>query len=151
MRASCCARSRPRSTSPRTRAKSAPPSGRRAPRRSPRRWTWSARSETDMLDANLKQQLEGYLARLQQPIEIVAALDDSDAAREMQDLLREVAALSTRITLRELPRAEIPAGTRTPSFRVTRVGADMGIEFAGIPLGHEFTSFVLALLQVGGH
>ena len=104
-----------------------------------------------MLDANLKQQLQGYLERLQQPIEIVAALDESAAAREMQDLLREVAALSTLISLRETVGSEIAAGTRTPSFRVNRVGADLGIEFAGIPMGHEFTSLVLALLQAGGH
>src|SRR5215218_5690390 len=101
-----------------------------------------------MLDANLKQQLQGYLARLVQPIEITAALDDSTAAREMQALLQEVASLSPLITLHERDDA---AAVRVPSFRITRAGADMGIDFAGIPMGHEFTSLVLALLQAGGH
>jgi NADH-dependent peroxiredoxin subunit F len=104
-----------------------------------------------MLDANLKQQLQGYLERLTQPIEIIAALDDSDAAREMQALLQDIAPLSALITLRETRGQEVAAGTRTPSFRVNRVGADLGIEFAGIPMGHEFTSLVLALLQAGGY
>ena len=104
-----------------------------------------------MLDSDLKEQLQGYLGRLTQPIEIIAALDESDAAREMQELLQEIAPLSSLISYSELRGAAIPAGTRTPSFRVTRAGADMGITFAGIPMGHEFTSLVLALLQAGGY
>ena len=101
-----------------------------------------------MLDANLKQQLQAYLGRMTQPIEIVATLDDSDAAREMRGLLEDVASLSSLITLEQ--RAA-DGSVRAPSFAVNRVGSDMGIRFAGIPLGHEFTSLVLALLQAGGH
>ena len=101
-----------------------------------------------MLDANLKQQLQAYLGRMTQPIEIVATLDRSDAAAEMRALLEEIASLSTLIRLEQ--RAP-DAGARAPSFTVNRVGADMGIRFAGIPMGHEFTSLVLALLQAGGH
>src|SRR6478736_9846143 len=104
-----------------------------------------------MFDATLKQQLQGYLARLTQPLEIVAALDGSSAAREMHALLQDVASLSSLITLRSTTGTDVPAGTRLPSFRLNRLGADIGIEFAGIPMGHEFTSLVLALLQVGGH
>ena len=104
-----------------------------------------------MLDTDLKEQLQGYLARLTQPIEIIAALDESTAAREMQELLQQIAPLSSLISYRETRGAEIPAGKRAPSFQVTRVGADMGVEFAAIPLGHEFTSLVLALLQAGGY
>jgi alkyl hydroperoxide reductase subunit F len=101
-----------------------------------------------MLDANLKQQLQVYLGRMTQPIEIVASLDGSDAAREMRDLLEDVAALSSLITL-ELRESD--GSVRAPSFTVNRVGSDMGIRFAGLPMGHEFTSLVLALLQAGGH
>jgi alkyl hydroperoxide reductase subunit F len=101
-----------------------------------------------MLDTNLTQQLQGYLARMTQPIEIVATLDESDAAREMHELLMEVASLSNLITL-EI--REDDGSVRAPSFSVNRVGCDMGIRFAGIPMGHEFTSLVLALLQAGGH
>jgi alkyl hydroperoxide reductase subunit F len=101
-----------------------------------------------MLDANLKQQLQSYLGRMTQPIEIIATLDTSDAAGEMRELLEEIATLSPLITL----RARDADGTvRAPSFSVSRVGSDMGIRFAGIPMGHEFTSLVLALLQAGGH
>jgi alkyl hydroperoxide reductase subunit F len=104
-----------------------------------------------MLDSDLKQQLQGYLGRLTQPIELVAALDDSEAAGEMQALLQEVATLSDLISYRELRGGDIPAGKRRPSFQVTRPGADLGVEFAAIPMGHEFTSLVLALLQAGGY
>jgi len=101
-----------------------------------------------MLDANLKSQLQAYLGRMTQPIGIVATLDESDAAREMRELLEDVAGLSGLITL-ELREAD--GSVRAPSFTVNRVGSDMGIRFAGIPMGHEFTSLVLALLQAGGH
>ena len=98
-----------------------------------------------MLDAALKTQLAAYLEKLQQPIELVASLDDSDAARELDALLADIAALSPKIS-----RA---AGddARKPSFLIRRTGSDIQVGFAGIPLGHEFTSLVLALLQVGGH
>jgi alkyl hydroperoxide reductase subunit F len=100
-----------------------------------------------MLDATLKQQLQTYLERVNEPVEIVASLDDSEASREMLELLQEIEALSPRISLL---RAD-DASDRKPSFAVSRKGQSMGIRFAGIPLGHEFTSLVLALLQAGGY
>ncbi|MBN8715465.1 MAG: alkyl hydroperoxide reductase subunit F [Xanthomonadales bacterium] len=98
-----------------------------------------------MLEQDLKDQLAGYLERVQAPIELVASLDDSPAARELDALLDEIAALSPKITR--------VAGddARTPSFLIRRAGSDVQVGFAAIPLGHEFTSLVLALLQVGGH
>ncbi len=100
-----------------------------------------------MLDAKLKTQLKGYLDKISQPIEIVASLDDGAKSREMRTFLQEIAELSDRITLAERPED----GERKPSCSLNRPGADIGIRFAAIPLGHEFTSLVLALLQVGGH
>jgi len=100
-----------------------------------------------MLDANLKQQLSTYLANVTQPIEITASLDDGDKSSELRALLTEIAELSTLITLTE----SRDDAERKPSFRINRQGADMGVRFAGIPMGHEFTSLVLALLQAGGH
>jgi alkyl hydroperoxide reductase subunit F len=81
------------------------------------------------------------------PIEITVSLDDTDKSREMLALLQDVASLSPKVTLIE-SRAD---AERKPSFRINRAGADMGVRFAGIPMGHEFTSLVLALLQAGGH
>jgi alkyl hydroperoxide reductase subunit F len=101
-----------------------------------------------MLDANLKQQLQAYLGRMTQPIEIVATLDASAAAGEMRELLEAIATLSPLISLKA---RDADGSVRAPSFSVSRVGSDMGIRFAGIPMGHEFTSLVLALLQAGGH
>jgi len=100
-----------------------------------------------MLDATLKTQLKAYLEKVVQPLELVASLDDSAKAREMKELLLEISELSDKISLVE--RSE--AGVRTPSFSINRAGTDIGVRFAAIPMGHEFTSLVLALLQVGGH
>ncbi|MDN3525432.1 alkyl hydroperoxide reductase subunit F [Halomonas sabkhae] len=99
-----------------------------------------------MLDDNLKSQLNAYLQKVTRPFEIVATLDDGDKSREMHALLKDVAGLSERISLR-LDGDD----ARAPSFALHREGESTGIVFAGIPMGHEFTSLVLALLHVGGH
>lgn len=100
-----------------------------------------------MLDANIKNQLQAYLERVTQAIEIVANLDDGDKSREMLEMLQEIAGLSPHITLQQRRDAD----ERAPSFSLNRPGENIGLRFAGIPLGHEFSSLVLALLQVGGH
>lgn len=99
-----------------------------------------------MLDTDLKEQLQTYLERVTRPIEIKASLDSSDASQEMRGLLQDLAALSPQIRVDE--NGDDP---RKPSFTLGTPGEDISIRFAGIPLGHEFTSLVLALLQVGGH
>lgn len=99
------------------------------------------------LDSNIKAQLTAYLEKLVQPIEIVASVDNGDKSREMLDLLQELASISNKITLKESRDDR----ERKPSFTVGRIGQNAGIRFAGIPMGHEFSSLVLALLQVGGH
>src|SRR3954453_11958987 len=99
-----------------------------------------------MLDDTIRAQLEAYLERLQRPIELIASLDDRPASGEMRELLGEIAALNDKVSVRF-------DGTdpRRPSFQITPAGRDMGVRFAAIPMGHEFTSLVLALLQAGGH
>ncbi|MGN6227070.1 MAG: alkyl hydroperoxide reductase subunit F [Dyella sp.] len=99
-----------------------------------------------MLDANLSAQLKAYLEKVTQPIEIVESLDGGAKSAELHELLEEITTLSDKITL---VRRDDDA--RKPSFAINRVGTDIGVRFAGIPMGHEFTSLVLALLQVGGH
>ena len=99
-----------------------------------------------MLDASLKNQLKTYLERVTQPIELVASLDDRPGSQEMRQLLEDIAGLSDRISLRLDGQDE-----RRPSFSISRAGHDMGVRFAAIPMGHEFTSLVMALLQAGGH
>jgi alkyl hydroperoxide reductase subunit F len=100
-----------------------------------------------MLDTNLKTQLKGYLERLTQPVEIVASVDDNDKSREMLELLNDIVALSPLVTL----DAQYDETQIKPSFSLRRPGAEPKVRFAGLPMGHEFTSLVLALLQVGGH
>ena len=99
-----------------------------------------------MLDANLKTQLQTYMERISEPFEIVASLDDGDKSKELAELLRDIEGMSDKISLRE-----DGDDARKPSFSLNRVGGDISLRFAGIPMGHEFTSLVLALLQVGGH
>ncbi len=98
-----------------------------------------------MLDAALKTQLSAYLEKLQLPIELNAALDDGESSQELRALVEDIASLSDKIIVGTL-EAE-----RIPSFEIRRVGTDVAVGFAGLPMGHEFTSLVLALLQVGGH
>jgi alkyl hydroperoxide reductase subunit F len=98
-----------------------------------------------MLDANLTQQLKAYLVNIRQPIELVASLGDDTKSQQMRELIDEIAALSDQITTATGDDA------RRPSFLIRRTGTDVGVRFAGLPMGHEFTSLVLALLQVGGH
>ena len=100
-----------------------------------------------MLDDQLKTQLSAYLERVQQPFELVASLNDSDTSREMLELLQTIQSLrSDKITLRTDGN-----DARKPSFTLQRVGSTSQLRFAGLPLGHEFTSLVLALLWTGGH
>jgi alkyl hydroperoxide reductase subunit F len=99
------------------------------------------------LDITIKNQLQDYMARLVYPIKLLANVDESASSQEMLEMLEEVASLSEKITLNR----EIETSKRIPSFEVNRETELTGITFAGIPSGHEFTSFVLALLQAGGH
>lgn len=99
-----------------------------------------------MLDATLTAQLAQYLELLENPIELVTTLDDSEASRDMQALLDALVALSPLVSI----RPETDNTHRAPSFTVGRLGEPARIRFAGMPLGHEFTSLVLALLQAGG-
>jgi len=99
------------------------------------------------LDITIKNQLQDYMARLVYPIKLLANVDEAASSQEMLEMLEEVASLSEKITLNR----EIDTSKRIPSFEVNRDTDTTGITFAGIPSGHEFTSFVLALLQAGGH
>ena len=99
-----------------------------------------------MLDDTLKAQLQQYLALLRQPIHLTASLDDSSTAAEMRDLLQSIDSLSDKVSV-----SFDGNDARKPSFVVCRQGEAQGVRFAGLPLGHEFTSLVLVLLWTGGH
>ena len=99
-----------------------------------------------MLDPNLTATLKTHLEKVTRPVQLVASLDDGPKSTDLMELLVEIAALSDNITVERRDDDD-----RRPSFAINRVGTDVSVRFAGIPLGHEFTSLVLALLQVGGH
>jgi len=99
-----------------------------------------------MLDNGLKAQLKGYLQNLVFPVQLTASVDDGQKSRELLELLSDIAAQSDKVTV-----STDGEDARRPSFEIRRAGTDIAVTFAGLPMGHEFTSLVLALLQVGGH
>jgi alkyl hydroperoxide reductase subunit F len=99
-----------------------------------------------MLDAATTAQLKTYLANLRTPVELVATLDDSPKSTEMRTLVESVVEQSPLLSARYDGHAE-----RAPSFAIRRADGTAETQFAGLPLGHEFTSLVLAMLHMGGH
>lgn len=99
-----------------------------------------------MLDQNTSAQLKTLLERLESPIELVASLDGSDKSDKIKELVNEIAALSDQVTARLDGQH-----SRRPSFGVAKAGEQPRVFFAGLPMGHEFTSLILALLQVSGY
>lgn len=97
-----------------------------------------------ILDADIKAQLAQYLPLMEGDVLLKVSAGSDDVSRDMLALVDELASMSSQI---KVEQTQLP---RTPSFSVNRAGEDTGITFAGIPLGHEFTSLVLALLQVSG-
>ncbi|PIC56011.1 alkyl hydroperoxide reductase subunit F [Sporosarcina sp. P12(2017)] len=97
-----------------------------------------------MLDANIKAQLAQYLEMMEKEVQLKISAGSDKVGQDMQELVDELASMSSLI---KVEKAELE---RTPSFSINRPGEDTGIVFAGIPLGHEFTSLVLALLHVSG-
>ncbi|WP_206832272.1 alkyl hydroperoxide reductase subunit F [Alicyclobacillus fructus] len=97
-----------------------------------------------VLDDEIREQLKQYLELMEGDVVIRVAPGSDDASRDMMELVNELKSMSPKIHVEE---ADLP---RRPSFSVNRPGEDTGIVFAGAPLGHEFTSLVLALLQVSG-
>jgi len=89
-----------------------------------------------MLETQVKLQLEQYLALMEGDITIRLSAGDNT---EMAELVNEIASMTPRI------RVEQTTLPRTPSFQI----GDR-VTFAGVPMGHEFTSLIMALLQVSG-
>lgn len=97
-----------------------------------------------ILDADIKAQLNQYLQLLESDILLKVSAGTDKLSSDMLALVDELATMSSKI------KVENTTLERTPSFSVNRIGENTGVTFAGIPLGHEFTSLVLALLQVSG-
>ncbi|MGV0982723.1 MAG: alkyl hydroperoxide reductase subunit F [Polynucleobacter sp.] len=99
-----------------------------------------------MLDANIKAQLKAYFEKIESPIVLEATLDDSTQSGQMLELLNEVAEQSAKITVKTSGSSK-----NIPSFTVAKVGEVARIAFSGLPMGHEMTSFILAILQTSGY
>ena len=100
-----------------------------------------------MLDANIKQQLNAHFSNIHEPVELVVALDDTEKSAELEQLAKDLESLSSHITLSYSDDTAV----RRPSMTVRSAVRQTEIAFAGVPMGHEFTSLVLAVLHSGGH
>ena len=100
-----------------------------------------------MLDTQLKAQLATYLNNLKSPVELAVFLDNGIKSKELNELAQEIATMSPLINLVSQDGTE----ERAPSMLVKSVEKNTQIRFAGVPMGHEFTSLILALLHSGGH
>lgn len=100
-----------------------------------------------MLDTNIKNQLTSHFASITSPVELLIALDDSNKSTELKNLANDLASLSDKFSVRDNPNQDV----RRPSMVVSSPVNNTQITFAGVPMGHEFTSLILALLHTGGH
>ena len=99
-----------------------------------------------MLDINIKTQLKAYFEKIESPIVLEATLDDGTQSAQMLELLNEVAEQSTKITVKTSGSSK-----NIPSFTVGKADEVARIAFSGLPMGHEMTSFILAILQASGY
>ena len=100
-----------------------------------------------MLDDAMKTQLKAYLENLKTDVQLVLSLDESETATKLSELAADIAALNTKVTVIN----DKDASARKPIMRVVNPTNQTSLGFAGLPMGHEFTSLVLALLHSGGH
>ncbi len=111
-----------------------------------------------LLNASLTDQLSELLKKMVSKIEIVSYVDNSETSQKVRALLEEVSQQSNKISIVEVNNNEINNSKRKPSFELRRKldnsvngESTVSVSFAGLPLGHEFSSLVLALLQVSGY
>ena len=97
-----------------------------------------------MLNNDLKAQLSQLLQMMEGDVQLKVSTGSDEKSKELDALIQELTEISSHI------KVEHTELKRTPSFSVNRIGEDTGITFAGVPLGHEFNSLVLSLLQVSG-
>lgn len=109
-----------------------------------------------LLDANIVEQLKVYFDKIDEPIELVAFLNDSDKSKELDSFLQEVDAISNKVKYtkknfgEDKALEELAGITRPTSFTLLKNGKKTGVNFYGIPGGHEFNSFILAILGLAG-
>jgi alkyl hydroperoxide reductase subunit F len=100
-----------------------------------------------MLNVSLRSQLQTYLRNIRRPVELIVSQDGNQASSEMVTILNEIASLTDLVTVID----ERQGDERMPSFSIRQAGAKPCIQFAATPTGPEFSSLVLAILQIGGH
>ncbi len=101
--------------------------------------------ESEIFTAAIKTQLQTVFAKMQQPLILELSLDDRKISKELQYYAQEMAALTDKITVTNGSEAE------KPCMRVLKTdGSYTGIAFHGVPGGHEFNSFVIALYNAAG-
>lgn len=103
--------------------------------------------EGAFLDDDTRGALKPVLDRFEKPITLRLYKDDSELSYEDEKLLKELASLSDKVSY-EMKNAE-PGLEHTISI-VRNDGTEAGLYFHGVPGGHEFNSFILAMYNTAG-
>lgn len=111
-----------------------------------------------LLNTSLTAQLAELLKKMVLPVELVAYTDNSETSQKVRALINEVSQQSNKISIIEGEKNDNSNSIRVPSFVIRRKTKqnksdddNVFVTFAGLPLGHEFSSLILALLQVSGY
>jgi len=100
-----------------------------------------------ILDQAIKKQLQQYLANLKKDVRLVVSLDESKTSQDILSLANEISELSPLVSVVR----DDSASKRKPIMTVSNPRTKTQLRFAGLPMGHEFTSLILALLHSGDH
>lgn len=99
------------------------------------------------LDDELREALMPVLSRFQRPITLRLYTDDSAVTEENKKVITELSELCDKIAVELVPATE--ENKHTISI-CDEEGNEQGLRFHGVPGGHEFNSFVLAMYNVAG-
>lgn len=109
----------------------------------------SQEEESGFFTGEMKGQLRDVFARFEKDVVLEICMDDRDISREVQGFAEEMEALTPRIRIVEKKNPD--EGIELPAIRICKAdGAYLGTAFHGVPGGHEFNSFVIALYNAAG-
>ena len=104
-----------------------------------------AAGDNGFFDADTVSQLKGMFAKMENSLILRVYADESAVSTELKTLMEELAKLTHKLTV------EVSSGEEAPCVRICRAdGMSTGLAFHGVPGGHEFTSFAMALYNAAG-
>lgn len=102
--------------------------------------------ETSFISSEIKEKLMPIFAKFENSVIVKAWLDDSELSAELKNFVGELSTLTDKISC-----TEAAADDKAPGLELLYAdGTSSGIIFHGVPGGHEFNSFIVALYNVAG-